>query len=118
MRSRYTAHVLGDVDYIRESWHSDFRPLNIELEPNIRWVGLDVIEHQGSETKARVEFEARFIVSGRLEAMRENSEFVRENGRWFYTRGETRPPRLEPRKLNRNEPCPCGSGRKFKRCCG
>jgi Mlc titration factor MtfA (ptsG expression regulator) len=24
----------------------------------------------------------------------------------------------EPRKLGRNSPCPCGSGRKYKRCCG
>jgi uncharacterized protein YecA (UPF0149 family) len=24
----------------------------------------------------------------------------------------------EGRKIGRNEPCPCGSGKKFKRCCG
>ena len=33
----------------------------------------------------------------------------------------TRPPestfRSEP-KIGRNEPCPCGSGKKFKKCCG
>jgi SEC-C motif domain protein len=117
MRSRYTAHVLGNADYLRDSWHPDFRPDNIDLDPDIRWVGLEILEHQESETTARVEFETRLIVRGRLEAMREDSAFVREQGRWLYTEGNSVAPAFEARKLNRNEPCPCGSGRKYKRCC-
>jgi uncharacterized protein YecA (UPF0149 family) len=27
-------------------------------------------------------------------------------------------PYIAPPKVGRNEPCPCGSGRKFKKCCG
>ena len=27
------------------------------------------------------------------------------------------PPSARPAKIGRNEPCPCGSGQKFKRCC-
>jgi len=27
-------------------------------------------------------------------------------------------PTLAPRKVGRNDPCPCGSGKKFKKCCG
>ncbi len=118
MRSRYSAHVLGDADYQRDSWHPDFRPAKIDLDPDIRWTGLEVIDHQESGTSARVEFEARLIVRGRLEAMHEDSEFALEQGRWLYTKGQQLPPGFEPRKLNRNEPCPCGSGRKYKRCCG
>ena len=117
MRSRYTAHVLGNADYLRDSWHADFRPEKIDLHPDIRWIGLQILEHQRSDSKGRVEFEAKMIVRGRLEAMREDSEFICEDGRWLYTSGESLPPSFEPRKLNRNEPCPCGSGRKFKRCC-
>lgn len=30
----------------------------------------------------------------------------------------TRNPPAHGRKVGRNEPCPCGSGRKYKRCCG
>ena len=26
--------------------------------------------------------------------------------------------KYDDRKFGRNEPCPCGSGRKFKKCCG
>ncbi|MCW4151672.1 preprotein translocase subunit SecA [Halomonas sp. 18H] len=31
---------------------------------------------------------------------------------------ETRPARREGPKVGRNDPCPCGSGKKFKQCCG
>jgi uncharacterized protein len=40
-----------------------------------------------------------------------------------YWREHAAPPSLSGpirsgRKVGRNEPCPCGSGRKYKRCCG
>jgi len=28
------------------------------------------------------------------------------------------PVKRETRKVGRNEPCPCGSGKKYKKCCG
>jgi len=31
---------------------------------------------------------------------------------------KTDPVRYEHAKVGRNEPCPCGSGKKYKRCCG
>ena len=117
MRSRYSAHVLANADYLLESWHPDFRPARIDLKPEIRWIGLQILDHQDSATGARVEFEARMLVNGRVEAMHEDSEFAFEQGRWLYTRGRQLPPGGEPWKPGRNEPCPCGSGRKFKRCC-
>ncbi|MEC9085421.1 MAG: SEC-C metal-binding domain-containing protein, partial [Pseudomonadota bacterium] len=46
--------------------------------------------------------------------LEERSDFSKENGRWFYREGETREGVLKP---GRNDPCPCGSGRKFKACC-
>ena len=27
-------------------------------------------------------------------------------------------PLRKPKKVGRNEPCPCGSGKKYKKCCG
>ncbi|MDY6840045.1 MAG: SEC-C metal-binding domain-containing protein [Pseudomonadota bacterium] len=44
----------------------------------------------------------------------ENSEFLRENRNWYYLRGDTREGQLKP---GRNDPCPCGSGKKYKACC-
>ena len=118
MRSRYTAHVLGDSAYLTDSWHPEFRPARIGLDPKIRWIGLRILDHQDSTAEARVEFEASLIVNGRVQALRESSEFVCEQGRWLYTRGQQLPPSFAPWKPGRNENCPCGSGRKFKRCCG
>ena len=50
----------------------------------------------------------------------ERSRFRREDGRWYYVSGENvRPsPTRRAATAGRNDPCPCGSGRKFKKCCG
>ncbi len=118
MRSRYTAHVLGDEGYLAATWHPDHRPRELNLDAGVRWIGLEILEAKEAGDAAMVEFEARFLAGGRVDALRERSRFVRVSGRWFYTDGEMRQPRLLPFKPGRNEPCPCGSGRKFKRCCG
>lgn len=117
MRSRYCAYTLGETDYLRDSWDADLRPADLDIDRRIRWLGLEIIADSGQGNRASVEFEARFLFEGRVDAIHEVSEFRRREGRWFYTRGEQLAPRFEPWKPARNEPCPCGSGRKFKRCC-
>ena len=118
MRSRYTAFVLGDLDYLRETWHRDFRPADLELDRRIRWLGLEILDEREQDDTAVVEFEARFLCDGTVDALHERSDFLRLQGQWVYTRGESLPPRSKSCKPGRNEACPCGSGRKFKRCCG
>jgi SEC-C motif-containing protein len=118
MRSRYSAFALGDTAYLLESWHADFRPGELQLDPRIRWIGLEILASEQQAQKAKVEFEATLILSGEVSAMHERSEFACEQGRWLYTRGEQLPPSIMPWKPGRNQPCPCGSGGKFKRCCG
>jgi len=118
MRSRYSAWALGETAYLRETWHSLHRPDDFSADPRSLWLGLEVLASAEDENRARVEFEARFLCDGRVDAIHENSDFVFEDGRWLYTRGEQLAPRFKPWKPGRNEDCPCGSGRKFKRCCG
>lgn len=118
MRSRYSAYVLNQVDYLQQTWHPDYRPSTLKLDPAVQWTGLTVMDFSGQGDRAEVEFEARFIVDGRVEGLHERSDFVLEQGRWYYTRGEILTPTFSTRKPGRNEACPCGSGRKFKRCCG
>ena len=36
----------------------------------------------------------------------------------FMNRGDERPLEQKEKKIGRNAPCPCGSGKKYKRCCG
>jgi len=92
MRSRYSAFVLGNLDYLRDSWHASTRPAVIDPLPSgLRWLGLEVRHHvtQGAE-HATVEFVARSKLDGRASRLHEISRFVREDGRWYYLDGEIR----------------------------
>ena len=117
MRSRYSAYVRRDADYLRETWHPEHRPADLGTPSDTRWLGLEILDSVGKADTAVVEFEARFLADGKVEAIHERSDFVRQQGRWLYTRGDLLPPTFKPWKPGRNETCPCGSGRKFKRCC-
>lgn len=118
MRSRFTAYAMNKVDYLNETWHSDYRPQNLQLEDKVKWIKLDILEFSQQGETAVVEFEALLKVSDRVDALHEKSSFVFEQGRWLYTTGEMMEPTRKPWKPGRNMTCPCGSGLKFKRCCG
>jgi len=89
MRSRYSAFVLGRVDYLLATWHTSQRPSTLELEPQARWLGLEVrCQHGIDADHAEVEFVARYRVAGRGVRLHERSRFVREAGRWYYVDGD------------------------------
>lgn len=92
MRSRYTAYVLGRGDYLLATWHPDTRPSQLDLERGVKWLGLEVRDHQPlDDTHAEVEFVARYRVGGRAVRLHERSRFTREaDGRWYYVAGDTR----------------------------
>lgn len=90
MRSRYSAYVRRDADYLRSSWHASTRPDDLDFEdPCPVWLGLDVKAHEVLDAdRAEVDFIAKYrIGGGRVVRMRERSRFVREDGRWFYVDG-------------------------------
>jgi len=117
MRSRYTAYVLGNVDYLAASWHPSTRPQPLELGSDIEWLGLEVLSYKAglaNDSKGSVEFIARYQQQGRMGQAHENSRFVREQGVWLYLDGDLKTASV----AGRNDPCTCGSGKKFKKCCG
>ena len=90
MRSRYSAYVKKNISYLLETWHESSRPTAQELEPSpeFRWVELEVIAtDKGLEEDDTgiVHFKAQYKFQGNLGAMEEKSNFVKENGRWYYT---------------------------------
>jgi SEC-C motif-containing protein len=90
MRSRYTAYTLPNEAYLRNSWHASTRPEQLGLadEAHSKWLGLEVKRHeQQDESRAVVEFVARYKIGGRAHRLHELSRFVREDGRWFYVDG-------------------------------
>ncbi|WP_062375617.1 YchJ family protein [Halomonas sp. KX33721] len=115
MRSRYTAFALNQRDYLLATWHSSTRPQQLPLDSDTQWVALDIVAAPTVQNdQGSVHFRATFRESGGWHVLEEVSRFVREEGRWWYIDGTPSVMRLKPR---RNEPCPCGSGRKFKVCC-
>lgn len=87
MRSRYSAYVLGLIDYLMATWHPGTAPGDLELQP-VKWLGLEVRHAEMAGDAGVVEFVARCKVNGRAERMEESSRFVRENGRWLYIDGQ------------------------------
>jgi SEC-C motif-containing protein len=128
MRSRYTAFVLGKVDYLQKTSAGEallkFDRTEAERSlPGTEWLGLEIREVQAGgeqDPVGFVTFTARFRQNGRLVAQTERSEFRRVGGAWRYVRGEPafETTSQEPVKPGRNDPCPCGSGKKYKKCCG
>lgn len=90
MRSRYSAYVLNQLDYLRSTWHAITRPVALlPNEPGLQWLGLRIKAHaQQDESHATVAFVARSKLGGRAHRLSETSRFVREDGRWFYVDGE------------------------------
>ena len=85
------AYVLGRSDYLRASWHAHTRPASLALDPDVRWLGLEVKSHrQVGEDRAEVVFVARYRLAGQAVRLHERSRFVREDGRWFYLDGDSR----------------------------
>jgi len=87
MRSRYSAFVVGDADHLLATWHPATRPPSLELHPEVRWTGLDVLGGTGGGLLARegtVEFRAWYRHDGRTGSQHEVSRFVREDGAWRY----------------------------------
>ena len=121
MRLRYCAYVRHDSDYLLRTWHHSTRPQTLDFSNDTtEWSGLAIIRSEAGgadDNEGVVEFVASYRQGGRSGKLHEVSRFVREAGRWFYRDGEIRVSG-EERKIGRNDPCPCGSGKKFKRCCG
>lgn len=129
MRSRYTAYALCRADYILDT-HDPATRGPIDRAAVERWAreahwrGLEVLatERGGpDDDEGVVEFRARYDnEAGQARVHHERSTFRRADGRWLYVDGST--PRQRPATraatAGRNDPCPCGSGKKYKKCCG
>lgn len=137
MRSRFTAYSLGQVDYLLATLHESKRRRGEKLQlrrslDQTRWLHLQVLEAragQAGDERGEVEFVAVYGLANpvssslgllgqtaatQLGQMHERSRFLFEGGRWFYVDGDQLPD-YEPQ---RNQPCWCGSGKKFKQCHG
>ncbi|MGY1750161.1 YchJ family protein [Modestobacter sp. SYSU DS0511] len=94
MRSRYSAFAVGDPAYLLATWHSSTRPRALELDPEVRWAGLEVLRTTGGAlfaTEGTVEFRASYVVDDAAGSQHEASRFTREDGAWRYLDGVALP---------------------------
>lgn len=117
MRSRYSAFVGQNWDYLdRTQQAQDKGPPT----PDIKWLGLKILGTSAGDLEdfeGTVEFIAHYSHQGKHAAMHEISRFHKVDGRWLYMDGIF--PRTQKQSnTGRNDPCPCNSGLKFKKCCG
>ncbi len=128
MRSRYSAYVMKEIGYLRDSLHpdqrSDFNEKTTRAwAEGAEWHQLEILNTSGGgpdDSEGTVEFIATFSDEGAKREHHEISSFRNVEGRWYLMHGEVLPPKQVVRpapKTGRNDPCPCGSGKKYKKCC-
>lgn len=99
MRSRYSAFVVLDEEYLLVTWHPGTRPAVLELDEDLRWIRLDITATEAGgpfDTEGTVTFRAHYRApadddggappsSATVRGVQEEvSRFVREGGRWYY----------------------------------
>jgi len=128
MRSRYTAYVKTNIDYIRDTYDPKLRHEFDDVSARkwskeSKWLGLKILSTEAgreSDVNGKIEFIAKYSVDGSAQEYHEIAEF-RKDKKWYFVDGVI--PKIAPivrqeEKIGRNDPCKCGSGKKFKKCCG
>ncbi len=138
MRSRYTAFAQENWEYLVLTSHPEEKKEMARLDPDliedgVIWQKLEILGTRAGgadDSEGQVDFASYYIKEGIEHTLRESSRFYKVNGRWVYSRKDsTLPPvpvspQTKPKtfirdtaKIGRNDPCPCGSGKKYKKCC-
>jgi SEC-C motif-containing protein len=129
MRARYSAYASGRLEFLGESLHPEHRK-DYDPEATRRWardsswLSLEIRSTDGGgvdDQEGRVEFVASYREKGAIHRHHEVSQFLKLDGTWYFVDGTLQKPETQTRvvpKVGRNDPCPCGSGKKFKKCCG
>lgn len=129
MRARYSAYEKHEIDFIIDTCEAVGDKTDIDRDATkawseeSTWYGLKIIrtEKGGAEdTEGLVEFQATYSRKGLRDVHHETGYFKKIEGKWMYSTGSLKTTTVvrEGRKVGRNEPCPCGSGKKYKACCG
>ena len=129
MRARYSAYASGAVEFLKSSATEASRAEFDEdtaraWSRTAQWHGLEIIRTEGGQaddTTGVVEFRALYSEGDEFCNHHEVARFVRDADGWKFEDGEfvgEKPVVREEPKVGRNDPCPCGSGKKYKKCCG
>ena len=129
MRARYAAFASGKIDFLEESQEPASRDgfdreVASSWSSRADWAGFELLATAGGgadDDAGSVEFVAHYTIDGQERAHHELARFAKVDGRWYFVDGVVagqQTYRREAPKVGRNDACPCGSGRKHKKCCG
>ena len=119
MRSRYSAYAQGNAQYIFDTYAPEKQAENpvkeiAEFANSCQFIKLEVLDSQDQTDAGYVKFKAHYLFGNLYCILEEKSDFIRIEDAWYYLYGDITPtPEV---KLNRNDLCPCGSQKKFKKC--
>ena len=129
MRSRYSAFVKTEIDYLHKTIPPNKQSGFNRKEATVwsqksEWQGLEILQTEAGgegDDAGTVEFVAKFREKGKMVRHHELAEFSKIDGRWYFVDGKA--PQIvqavrQGPKIGRNDPCPCGSDKKYKKCCG
>lgn len=117
MKARYSAFVLCKEAFILNSWAFETRPEQLLLNDRTRWISLEITGSDPVSTgtsSASVSFIAKYLEENKVYTVQERSTFIKRSNCWYYLDGDSE---NSFQVLGGNTACPCGSGKKFKRCC-
>jgi SEC-C motif-containing protein len=121
MRSRFSAYAVKNYAYVLATYAPEQRR-NLDLSTlresakNTRWLKLDVLGYSEKDAVGLVEFIATYALDADYFCIHELSSFIKQDAHWYYTTGvmQNKSGKFTP---NRNDECPCGSAKKYKKCC-
>ena len=119
MRSRFSAYALKNASYVFKTYAKEKQaqnPVNeiADFANSCRFVNLVVRDTQQSDERGYVAFNAYYFYQNLYCELDEKSDFIKEDGEWRYLEGIINP--VADIKVARNDPCPCASGKKYKKC--
>lgn len=117
LRSRYSAFALNEVDYVLATQIEQDRQAVEGWSSTAKFTALRILRQDVGEEQAVIDFEADYESKGEKHLHKERSLFKLMEGRWLFTKGGG-VPAVAAVKIGRNDPCSCGSGKKYKKCCG
>ena len=124
MRSRFTAFALRNEAYLLATWDAAKRPPTVGFSKNaVEWKQLEIVSTKkggAGDSKGIVQFKAFYLQDGETYVVNEISRFRTVRGRWYYLDGAVKSIAKVGEQTDQglNAPCGCGSGKKYKRCCG
>jgi len=131
MRARYSAFATQNIEYILQTIHpakrEEYDKKSItDWSAKSTWHGFSIesvtqANPDDPDSDTYIEFIANYEKDTERHKHHERAEFRKYRGRWYFWDGkpvDQKPIRRETPKIGRNDPCMCGSGKKYKKCCG